>query len=63
MNHLSETDKAWLAGFVDGEGYVTQSGTWQYHPWIIITNTNQNIVDYVLTVVLAQKRASLRRTD
>lgn len=74
LNHLSETDKAWLAGFVDGEGYIgivrtkkkanqTQSDSLLYHPWIIITNTNLNIVEYILTVVSAQKRASLRRTE
>lgn len=70
---LLETDKAWLAGFVDGEGYIGivrvrkkpgpwNSDTFLYHPWVIVTNTQPNIIDYIQTVVSTQKRAFLGHT-
>lgn len=48
----SVSEKAWLAGFIDGEGYVgitfqkkketkTQAASPLYHPYIIIANTNR----------------------
>ncbi len=70
---LRDVDWAWLAGFIDGEGYIgivrhrkradsQQSDTWQYHPWVIVTNTDISILDYLESVVSSQKRAPLGRT-
>lgn len=55
---LSLRQKAWIAGFMDGEGYLgivrqrkketrTQSPTLQYHPYIIISNTQRNVIDRI----------------
>ena len=73
QNKLRDVDWAWLAGFIDGEGYIgivrhrkvadtQQSATWLYHPWLIITNTDVLVLEYVESVVSSQKRASLGRT-
>jgi len=69
---IDDYTKAWLAGFIDGEGYIGivrqrkkpgkyNSATWQYHPWIIITGTDKDIIDD-LCIVLDAKRASLSPT-
>jgi len=74
MKVLSKVDKAWLAGFVDGEGYIgivrqrkkanrQQSDSLVYHPWVIVTNTDTKILEYIQSVVLTQKRASLGFTE
>lgn len=50
---LTIAQKAWIAGFIDGEGYMgvvrqrkkesrIQSSTLQYHPLVIVTNTEQD---------------------
>lgn len=55
---LSESEKAWLAGFVDGEGYIgithqtkketsSSSASDIYHPLLIITNTNKEALEYI----------------
>jgi|SRR3989344_7422246 len=73
LAHLSETDKAWLAGFIDGEGYIgivrsrkrktrQSSDTWRYHPWVIVTSTDVKVLEDIQLVVSTQKRASLSRT-
>lgn len=70
---LSETDKAWLAGFIDGEGYIgivrsrkkitgQSSDTLLYHPWVIVTSTDVKVLEDIQLVVSTQKRASLSRT-
>ncbi len=73
MKFISDTDKAWLAGFIDGEGYIgivrakeninsQQSDTWQYHPWVIVTNTSLNIIEYLQGAIRTHNRASLSPT-
>lgn len=73
MNLTSKTDKAWLAGFIDGEGYIglirnrkrvtsQNSATFMYHPWVVLTSTDPEIMKYIQHVILAQKLVVLRRT-
>lgn len=49
---------SWLAGFIDGEGFVgiikqykketrAQSSTPLYHPYIIISNNYKNVIAYI----------------
>jgi len=58
INPLSPTQKAWLAGFIDGEGFIgitfqrkketkQQSSTPRYHPFLIITNKNKASIFYI----------------
>ncbi|MDO8488058.1 MAG: hypothetical protein Q7S31_01955 [bacterium] len=71
---LSETDKAWLAGFIDGEGYIgivrikkkvtrQSSDTWRYYPWVIVTNTDTKVLADIQLAVSTEKQASLSRTE
>lgn len=73
MNYLSETVKAYIAGFIDGEGYIgivrqrkipnrEQSDTWLYHPWVILISTDAGIIKEVLEAVSIGKKALQRRT-
>lgn len=68
MKIISETNKAWLAGFVDGEGYVgivrnrKKNGSLIYHPWIDVTSTNEKVILEVLSIVGVGKRALQRPT-
>jgi len=59
---LSPTQKAWLAGFVDGEGYLgilfqrkkensQQSASPLYHPYLIVTNTDRNSIFYIREIL------------
>ncbi len=58
---LSETDKAWLAGFI-GKAGPWNSDSLIYHPWVIITSTDTKVLEDIQLVVSTQKRASLSRT-
>lgn len=62
INSLSPTQKAWLAGFIDGEGFIgitfqrkkenkQQSSTPRYHPYLIITNKNRASIFYIKDIV------------
>lgn len=62
MLTLSPTQKAWLTGFIDGEGYIgilfqrkkqtsQQSASPLYHPYLIITNTNKNSIVYIQKIL------------
>jgi len=62
MNVLSPTQKAWLAGFIDGEGFIGitfqrkkennfQSATPRYHPYLVVTNNNKDSILYVQKLV------------
>ena len=62
MGNYSEIQKAWLAGFIDGEGYIgitfqrnketrKSSATPKYHPFLIIVNTNKNILDIIMDFI------------
>ena len=50
---LSETDKAYIAGFVDGEGHISihyHSGKWSGHGvFVKITNTNLEVLAWIAT--------------
>lgn len=59
---LSPTQKAWLAGFIDGEGFIgitfqrkketsQQSASPLFHPYLIITNTNEDSILYVKKLI------------
>ncbi|MEK9208188.1 MAG: hypothetical protein AAB922_06900 [Patescibacteria group bacterium] len=74
MKFISETEKSWLAGFIDGEGYIgivrakkratrQRSDSLLYQPWIIITSTDIKVLEDIQLVVRTQKRASLRPTE
>ncbi len=54
----SEKEIAWLAGFIDGEGYIgierqrkketnKQSASLLYHPYLIIANSNYNVLEFI----------------
>jgi len=46
---LSDTDRGYLAGLIDGEGSITikkSLGKW-YAPWIQITNTNIDVMNWL----------------
>lgn len=62
MITLSPTQSAWLAGFIDGEGFVgitfqrkkenkIQSASPQYHPYLIVTNKNRDSIFYIHKLV------------
>ena len=38
---IKETDLAYIAGFVDGEGCVGYQSKRKKYPWITITNTDE----------------------
>ena len=74
ISEISEIDKAWLAGFIDGEGYIgvvksqksendQHSASWLFHPWVIVTNTNPKAIKDIQTAIGFGKRAFLRRTE
>jgi len=55
---LTEPQKAYLAGFIDGEGYIgltfqikretsQNSATPRHHPYLIIANNNSSVLFYV----------------
>ena len=62
VNLLSPIQKAWLAGFIDGEGFIgitfqrkkentQQSATPRYHPYLIITNKDKNSIYFIKNIV------------
>lgn len=71
--NLLKTDIAWLAGFIDGEGYIgivkyqkiansQHSNSWLFHPWVIVTNTNQKAIRDLQLLLGYGKRVFLKRT-
>lgn len=59
---MTDEAKAWLAGFIDGEGYIgltfqikkatpTSARTPRYHPYLIIANTNKAVIEYIQTIL------------
>lgn len=55
---VNEKEIAWLAGFIDGEGYIgmerqrkketsRQAASWLYHPYLIIANSNYNVLRFI----------------
>jgi len=62
MNKINKTQRAWLAGFIDGEGYIGitfqrkketrfSSATPRYHPLLIIVNTNKEVLSFIKRVI------------
>lgn len=58
MNQLSKLEKSWLAGFIDGEGYIgitfqrkketkQSAASPRYHPYLIVANTNKEVLLYI----------------
>lgn len=58
FSNASNEEKAWLAGFIDGEGYIgilkqkkketrQQAASLVYHPYLIVTGTNKASIDCV----------------
>ena len=54
----STTERAWLAGFIDGEGYIgitfqrkketnSQTASPRCHPYLIIANTNKAVLGFI----------------
>lgn len=55
---MNEKETSWLAGFVDGEGYIgierqrkkettKQAASLLYHPYLIIANSNCNVLKFI----------------
>lgn len=62
VNPLSPIQKAWLAGFIDGEGFIgitfqrkkensQQSATPRYHPYLIVTNNDKSSILHVKSLI------------
>ena len=62
MKKLSKTEKAWLAGFIDGEGYIGltfqrkkvtkhSAASLRYHPFLIIANTNKEVLYFIRELI------------
>ena len=58
MNKLSITERAYIAGIIDGEGTIgltkhkerrTLRG-WNYEPYIMVSNTSKSIMEYLKEV-------------
>lgn len=70
---LSTTDRAWLAGFIDGEGFIgitkqkkhstkNQAEGYLYHPYVIITGTEKDAIYFIKELTGCGKIVSLSRT-
>lgn len=57
LHMLTETEKAWLAGFWDGEGSITifthteKNGKEKICPTINVTNTHEGVIAYVVELL------------
>lgn len=62
MNNLTETQKAWLAGFIDGEGYLgitfqrkketrLQAASPLLHPYVVVVNTNREVLQHIRELI------------
>ena len=56
--NIPEREIPWLAGFIDGEGYIgierqrkkettKQAASLLYHPYLIIANSNSNVLKFI----------------
>lgn len=60
---LEETGKAWLAAFIDGEGWIgivkhqKKTGTkrWYYKPALAVANTNPALIQHVVALLGAER--------
>jgi len=71
---LTEPQKAYLAGFIDGEGYVgltfqikketsQNSATPRYHPYLIIANNNSPVLFHIKDIIGEGKIYELKRSS
>ncbi|MBI2625771.1 LAGLIDADG family homing endonuclease [Candidatus Parcubacteria bacterium] len=69
---LNESERAWLAGFIDGEGYIgitlqqkketeAHAASPLYHPFLIIANTNYAILRHIQMCVGGGRLYVLKR--
>lgn len=71
-NNLSTEQKCWLAGFIDGEGYLgiifqrkketkSQAASPRYHPYLVIANTDLSVLSYIEEMIDAGKVYALKK--
>ena len=64
--NLTETEKAYIAGFFDGEGYVgiTRGGkSSKIRPSFSILNSNKDVIDFIGTKLGVSIKPFIRRGD
>lgn len=77
----NKKELAWLAGFIDGEGYLgierqrkketaRQSASLLYHPYLIIANSNYNVLEFIRKYIgygyvyeVRRKKSKLRHNN
>ena len=70
---LTEPQKAYLAGFIDGEGYIgltfqrkketsQHSATPRYHPYLIIANNNSSVLFFIKDIIGEGRVYRLKRS-
>lgn len=62
---LTETEKAYIAGIIDGEGaiFITKQSQRQFSPRIKIANTNKNIIDFLHEKIPKSSKVFLRKRN
>lgn len=62
MKNLTEAQKGWLAGFIDGEGYLgitfqrkketrLQAASPLLHPYLVVVNTNREVLQHIRELI------------
>jgi hypothetical protein len=63
MSHLSESDKGYIAGFIDGEGSIIfYKDRKILNPAILVANTDKPVLDYLKSKLTIGSLAITRRT-
>ena len=71
-NNLTELEKAWLAGFIDGEGYLgitfqrkketkSQAASPLFRPYLVLANTNLSVLSYIKNIIGAGKIYDMKK--
>jgi len=70
LNKISEVDKAYIAGIVDGEGCIgyynanpDKEGTPYCHPSINVTNTNKEVIEWLHKITGIGRASEIRFND
>ena len=50
-NFMTKIDLGYIAGFVDGEGYIGYLTKKKKYPWIVIANTNREIIGWLIATI------------
>lgn len=50
-NRLTRLEKAWLAGFIDGEGCIVIKSYKWHQLWLLMGQKNRKILDYINKIV------------